>query len=92
MQIWRSSYLETDPNNEKFNTYEINIDPNFDNLQNDYVNSHNDKIIEKSENLNFLKIPSSYGAHHSLNSTETSAVVAVADTEIYNYKPTRLRK
>ena len=48
-------FLETDPGSDNYNNYEINIDPNFDNLQNYYAKTYIDKIIEKSGNINFLK-------------------------------------
>jgi len=44
------------------------------------------------ENFNFIKIPSSNGAITMLNSAGTDAEMAVADTEISNYKPTKLRE
>ena len=51
-----------------------------------------DKIIEKSGNIKFLKIPTSNGAINMLNSAETGAVMAIVDTEIINDKPTKLRE
>ena len=48
-----TSFLETDPGSDNYNNYEINIDPNFDNLQNYYAKTYIDKIIEKSGNSIF---------------------------------------